>query len=115
MKRIFIILFTLLLMVNLSLVTTVPVMAATTYTVDDDWQIGDWPYAEDTDEDDDFATIQAAIDESTFGDIIVVNKGEYHESVKIETANLTLEGVGKVILDGIDVDPIEIGGNTGEV
>ncbi len=51
-------------------------------------------------------SIQAAVDAANEGDTIVVHKGEYHESVKIETDNITLEGVGRVILDGTDVDPV---------
>lgn len=81
----------LVMVLSLCLATAVPAMAASTYTVDDDWQIGDAPYAEDIDGDTDFATIQAAIDAASSGDTINVAAGTYMEEILI-TKSLTLRG-----------------------
>ncbi len=94
MKRNFSILLALVLVLTFSLVTAVPVSAATTYTVDDDWQIGAPPYAEDTDGDNDFATIQAAINAASSGDTVYVRSGTYYEHVTIGKS-LTLQGRGQ--------------------
>lgn len=86
------ILVALALVLSFSLVTAVPVGAqGVTYTVDDDWQVGDPPYAEDTDGDTDFATINAAINAAGSGDTINVSAGTYHENLLINKA-LTLTG-----------------------
>ncbi|MCK4362566.1 MAG: right-handed parallel beta-helix repeat-containing protein [Dehalococcoidia bacterium] len=84
-----------------------PAMAATTYTVDDDWQIGAPPYAEDTDGDNDFATIQAAINAASSGDTVYVRSGTYYEHVTIGKS-LTLQGEDK------DTTAID-GGGSGNV
>ena len=83
-----------------------PVSAATIYTVDDDWQIGSPPYAEDTDLDTDFATIQAAIDAASLGYTINVAAGTYREYLHITTDDLTIEGAG------IDQSIIDLDGLT---
>ena len=44
-------------------------------------------------------SIQAAVDAASPGDTIIVHKGEYHQSVKIGTNDITLKGAG-AILDG---------------
>jgi len=69
---------------------------ATTYRVDDDWQTGSPPYAEDTDGDTTFATIQAAINAASPGDTIIVAAGIYPEQLIIneKKAGLTIEGDG---------------------
>ncbi len=54
-------------------------------------------------------SIQEAVNAASSGDTVVVHKGEYHESVKIIKDDITLKGVGKVILDGTDVDPVSLG------
>jgi len=70
----------------------VQAQAATTYTVDDDWQSGSSPYTEDTDGDTDFATIQKAIAAASPGDIINVAAGTYEEDVILITKALTIKG-----------------------
>ena len=121
MKRIFSILFALALVLSFSLLTAVPVAATTTYTVDDDWQVGSPPYAEDIDADTDFATIQVAIDASSSGDTIMVAAGTYYEHVTIDKS-LTLQGEDRetTIIDGggtgnvvyVTADHVEISGFT---
>lgn len=98
MKRVFSILFALALVVGFSVVTAAPVAAATTYTVDDNWQVGSPPYAEDTDADTDFATIQAAIDASSSGDTINVAGGTYIETVTLPNHSLNIIGAGKDVV-----------------
>ena len=92
-KNFFSILFALVLVLSFTLATTVPVMATHLY-VDDDWQTGPLPYAEDTDADNDFATIQAAIDAAGTFDTVNVAAGTYREYLHITTDNLTIEGAG---------------------
>jgi len=101
MKRIFSILFALVLVLSFSLVAAVPVSAATTYTVDDDWQIGAPPYAEDTDGDNDFATIQAAINAASSGDTVQVAAGTYFENITL-VSGVIVQGAGAVVttIDG---------------
>jgi hypothetical protein len=94
MKKIFSILFALALVLSFSVVFTTPVAAAT-YTVDDNWQVGVPPYAEDTDADNDFATIQAAVDASSSGDTINVAAGTYVETVTLQHHSLNIIGAGK--------------------
>jgi len=45
-------------------------------------------------------SIQAAVDISVPGDVIIVSAGEYHQSVVISTNNITLKGENGAILDG---------------
>ena len=72
-RKIFSVLFALVLVLSLSLVTAAPVAAATTKYVPDD-----------------FGTIQAAINGVAAGDTIIVRAGTYPENVVIGKANLTL-------------------------
>jgi len=99
--------------------------------VDDDWQIEPPPYAEDTDNDLYFATIQAAIDAVPPGATITCAAGTYTEEVTIGVADLTLRSespLGAIIrplatpanhgaaiyisADGVTVDGFEIDGTT---
>lgn len=51
---------------------------------------------------DDYETIQAAVDASEPGDLVLISAGVYNESVTVETENLTIRGLdrNKVIIDG---------------
>lgn len=50
----------------------------------------------------DFTTIQAAVDAAVPGDLILVDEGEYHETVSVNTDRIVIRGVDRntVILDG---------------
>ena len=91
MKKLISVVMTLALL--LAMAVTTPVAAANTEIHD--------VYAGES--------IQEAVNAAVSGDTIVVHKGEYHESIEITTDNITLEGVGKVILDGTDVGPASPG------
>jgi plastocyanin len=54
----------------------------------------------------DFSTIQAAVDASHPGDLVLVAPGTYHEAVTVTTANITIRGEdrNRVILEG-GLDP----------
>jgi predicted outer membrane repeat protein len=106
-RKIFSILFAVVLVVGCSLVLALPAAGATIYTVDDDWQVGTPPYDEDTDGDNDFATIQAAIDAASSGDTIYVAAGTYNENITLK------DGVG-VLGAGANVTTID-GGDSGTV
>ena len=67
-KKTFSILFALVLVLSFSLVTAVPVAAATTWTVDDDGPA-------------DFATIQSALNAASNGDTIIVAAGTYTNDI----------------------------------
>ncbi len=77
-KKIFSILFALMLVVSLSLVTAVPVAAA-------DITVGS--------SGEDHTTIQAAIDAALAGDTIIVSDGTYTEDLTVNIANLTIKSV----------------------
>lgn len=68
-----------------ALVPADPVKAATTIYVPDD-----------------YSTIQAAVNNVTAGDTIIVRAGTYNEAVNVNKDNLTIRGVGRdtVIVDG---------------
>jgi len=104
-RRLFGILLALGLVLSFGIVTALPVMATHLY-VDDDWQTGSPPYAEDTDADNDFATIQAAIDAASPGDTINVAEGTYPEYLHVTTDGLTVQGAG------IDQSIIDLDGLT---
>jgi parallel beta-helix repeat protein len=77
--------------------------AAATLYVDDDWQIGSPPYAEDTDADNDYATIQAAIDAASSGDTINIASGNYMEQLNIDiSVYLIGAGQGSTIIESPD-------------
>jgi hypothetical protein len=50
----------------------------------------------------DYPTIQAAVDAATPGDLILIDRGIYKETVDVKTAGLTIRGVDRneVIIDG---------------
>jgi len=91
MKKLISVVMTLALLLAMAVTTSVAAASTEIYDV----------YAGDS--------IQEAVNAAVSGDTIVVHKGEYHESVEITTDNITLEGVGKVILDGTDVGPASPG------
>jgi len=95
-KRGFSILFALVLVISLTMVAAVPVMAQTTWYVDDD----NCPGPGSGIAGDPFCTIQAAIDASNSGDTINVDVGTYAGfTVPSTKANLTIFGAQA------DVDP----------
>jgi hypothetical protein len=51
---------------------------------------------------DDYDTIQAAVDASEEGDLVLISPGVYHEGVTVETERLTIRGLDRneVIIDG---------------
>ena len=118
MKRIFSILFALVLVLSFSLVTAVPAAAAIL-------EVGpSKPYA----------TIQAAVNAASAGDTVKVYAGTYDEAITIGKADLTLQSVSKwgaiirpstvstwpthggaviyISADGVTVDGFEIDGTT---
>lgn len=94
-KKIFSILFALMLVVSLSLVTAVPVAAA-------DITVGS--------SGEDHTTIQAAIDAALAGDTIIVSDGIYTEDLTVNIANLTIKSVNGSgsttiqLVDGVGID-----------
>lgn len=51
-----------------------------------------------------YATIQAAVDEARPGDLVLISPGEYHEAVVVDTDGIVLRGTDRnlVVLDGQD-------------
>ena len=118
MKRIFSILFALVLVLSFSLVTAVPVAAATDYYVATDgsdlygdgtenWvdndSSGDWSAGDIGP----WATIQHAVDQCTGGDTIIVAAGNYAGAVVNEDLNIIgAAGGGSIITSGV---PYKVG------
>jgi pectin methylesterase-like acyl-CoA thioesterase len=50
----------------------------------------------------DYPTIQSAVDAANPGDLVLVDRGTYHESVEVTTPGITLRGVDRneVVIDG---------------
>jgi len=59
----------------------------------------------------DYPTIQTAVDEARYGDLVLVKKGTYEEDVKIVTAGVRLLGEGKPVIDAKNL-PLFIEGAT---
>lgn len=70
---------------------------------------GSWPGSEDTDNDDNFSTISAAVDNSSPGDLIGVKSGTYEEAIDVNK-NISLSS-----LDGPEETVIDAGGNESAV
>ncbi len=93
--------FVLALSLSMVPVPAQPALAATTYTVDDDWQIGSAPYDEDTDLDTDFATIKAALDSAMLGDTVHVAAGNYSENIELKDGvEVVSDRTGDTIIKG---------------
>lgn len=88
-KKVFSILFALVLVLSFSLIPAMPAMAATTYYVD----VTGSDTTGDGSQEDPWATIQHAVDTVSAGSTINVVAGEYDEQVVIKKA-LTLQGAG---------------------
>jgi len=111
-KRIFSILFTLVLVVSLGLVTAAPSMAAngpgTTYYVDDD----NCPGPGNGTQEDPFCSIQDAIDDASDGDTIIVSAGLYgsvviDKSLTLKGAQATFDARTRSGEDETIIDPAE--------
>ena len=93
-KKVFSIIFALMLVVSLSLVTAVPVAAA-------DITVGTGKT---------HATIQAAIDAAGSGDTIIVSDGTYTEDLTVNTSNFTIKSENGAasttiqLVDGVGID-----------
>jgi len=93
MKKIFSILFALVLVVSLGLVTAAPVLAGTTRNVPSEL----------------YPTIQAAIDAASPGDTIMVAAGTYAAFVVNETANISIIGAEGATVTTAQVFSIDVG------
>ena len=100
-RKIFSILFVLVLVLSFSLVTAVPAQANGPY---DDTYVDDDAGYSDTDGDADFATIQAAINNTNPGGTVHVADGTYNENIVVNKS-LTLQADSSPVIDG--------GGNLG--
>lgn len=51
---------------------------------------------------DDYGTIQLAVDDARAGDLVLIDKGNYHESIDVLTNDIVIRGVDRnsVVLDG---------------
>ena len=94
MKRTLSILFTLALVLGISLVATTSVAAANTWYVDDD----NCPGPGSGTLGDPFCTIQAAVTASSSGDTINVAAGTYVETVTLPHHSLDIIGAGKDVV-----------------
>jgi len=106
-KKIFSILVALGLVISFSLVSAVPVMAQTTWYVDDD----NCPGPGSGTQTDPFCTIEDAIDASSSGDTVMVAAGEYDAFVVQGKANISIIGTEGATVStaksvSVDVGPI---------
>ena len=90
------------------------VVPPTEVWVDDDWQVGPLPYAEDTDLDTDFATIQAAVNAVDPYDIVHVLAGTYNENIILKDGVEVLgAGASVTTIDGTGSGSVVTASNVG--
>jgi hypothetical protein len=98
MRKLFSIMFALLLVVSLGLATTTPVAAATTIHVPTD-----------------YPTIQAAIDAAASGDTILVAAGEYDAFLVQGKSNLSIISTAGATVTTANFFTVDIGPITGDI
>jgi hypothetical protein len=63
-----------------------------------------------------FTTIQQAVDEANFGDLVLISPGVYHEAIKVDRDGVVIRGLNRndVIIDGKDdlINGFEISTNS---